>query len=378
MLPDPANPYPDESPRTSVFKFGPFVTGLVSIAATFVLASFVSRKQNIADRSTSATAASVADETRSQVAAKDVEPPEKSNPAIPLTGASDPSTKSKPFLIDIKPSFIDYSTLVISVLSLIVTIVIAFFAYKINFNQANSLKAQSDAAEAQADAAKAQANAADDEVNIKFIEEFRERIDELSLPTDDPKQPDYDANLMRKSLAVIALAQYGDRALSALKMALEAKNPVLRNGAVQVLAQMLANRGDTSRPTVFTALLQYFDDGDVFMRVEVLRCFVKISGSLSADEVMRAKETFRKHIVPDADLSEKFDDEVLLNEAAMFFGNKPSCDAKLFLLAIAKNQSCEEETRKQARNSLRFSANEQCELPPEVKEQIDSILGIKR
>src|SRR5262249_5379554 len=129
---------------------------------------------------------------------------------------------------------------------------------------------------------------------------------------------------------------------------------------------------------VFLALLQYFDKGDVFMRVEILKCFVKVSRRFSDVEAKSAKDTFRKHIFPDADLSERFDDQILLIEAAKFFGNWPSCDSKEFLLAIAKNSSCGDGPREQARNSLRVVANDPCEVSPELKEQINAVLEIKR
>jgi hypothetical protein len=381
MVLDPANPQPDESATKSLQTFGALVPGLVSIAATLALALLVSRTRKKNEASLpDTTASNIETNAGAQITvAKGPDATKKSEPDSPVTVVLNPSIPSQPFPIDIKPNGIDYGGLIIGIVSLVVTLYLANLAAGINQSLATSAQAQANAAAAQATAAKAQAAAADDEVNTKFIQEFRERINELSLPTEDPDDSDYDANLMRKSLATIALAQYGERALPALKMALEAKDSRLRDGAVDVLAQMLSNQDAKSREKVFSALMEYFAKGNLFIRVEILKTFIKAFSGLSDTEVKTAKDIFRKHIVPDADVSEtRSESELLLIEAAQFFGNSPSCDSAEFLLAIAKNQSCGNGPQEQARNSLRAVAKNSCDLRPELQEQIEAVLGIKK
>jgi len=374
MVLDPANPQPDESATKSLQTFGAVVPALVSIAATLALALLVSRtsKKNEASLP-DMTASNIEANAGAQVTVANNPPTtERSEPTTPTTVVLNPSIQSQPFPVDIKPNFIDYGGLVIGIVSLLVTFYLAIVAARINQSLATS-------ADAQARAAAAQATAADDDVNTKFIQEFRERIHELSLPTEDPDDRDYDANLMQKSLATIALAQYGERALPALKMALEAKDSRLRDGAVDVLVQILSNQEAKSREKVFSALLEYFAKGNLFMRVEILKTFVKAFSGLSDSDVKTANDIFRKHIIPDADVSEtRSESEILLIEAAQFFGNSPSCDSAEFLLAIAKNQSCGNGPREQARNSLRAVAKNPCNLRPELQEQIEAVLEIKK
>jgi len=374
MVLDPANPQPDESATKSLQTFGAVVPALVSIAATLALALLVSRtsKKNEASLP-DMTASNIEANAGAQVTVANNPPTtERSEPTTPTTVVLNPSIQSQPFPVDIKPNFIDYGGLVIGIVSLLATFYLAIVAARINQSLATS-------ADAQARAAAAQATAADDDVNTKFIQEFRERIHELSLPTEDPDDRDYDANLMQKSLATIALAQYGERALPALKMALEAKDSRLRDGAVDVLVQILSNQEAKSREKVFSALLEYFAKGNLFMRVEILKTFVKAFSGLSDSDVKTANDIFRKHIIPDADVSEtRSESEILLIEAAQFFGNSPSCDSAEFLLAIAKNQSCGNGPREQARNSLRAVAKNPCNLRPELQEQIEAVLEIKK
>ena len=375
MLPDPAKPQPGKSPRDSAQQSGSIGRGLVSIATTLAIAILVHRINKKNARSSPQTTISKGEaDPEAALVAKDLTTLKNSDP-LPLVAESKPPIQREPYAIDIRSNFVDYGGLFVSFLSLIATVAIAFLAYQINWTQtqilgkqAEATTAQAVAAKAEADAVKVQSAAADDEVNIKFIEEFRERIRELSLPTDDENKPDYDENYMRKSLAIIALAQYGERVLPALKMTLESSDGLLRAGAVGVFAQMLKNQSDKeSREKIFSELLALFDEGDAFMRVEILKCFVILKKGFSDEEIHRAKVIFKKHIFPNADLTEKPNEEQeILIEATKIFDSWPSPDSTEFLLAVLKNQSCHEDgPRTQAINNLSDVDKHTRDLTPE-------------
>lgn len=342
MLPGPTkHPSTDGPPRDSVEKTGALMAGFLSIVVV-AIAILVRRnnEQNtevVPDTLLSSREARPDAQQPFDIAAKNP------GPDLVPSDVSKPSIQSKPVAIDIKSNLVDYGGLLISLLSLAATVFIAIFAYEISLSQAKSQETQS--------------AAATDEVNIRFVSEFRERISELSLP-EDPTKPEYEDNLMRKSLATIALAQYGKRVLPVLNMSLKARDPAIREGATVVLAQMLSNRTDQeSREFVFSKLLQYFEEDNSSLRVGILKCFVILYKGLSDTEVDRAKVVFKKHVPPDADLSDKLNEQDVLIEAAKFFGNWPSRDSTLFLLDVVKNQSCKDGPREQAINYLHVVAN---------------------
>jgi hypothetical protein len=148
-------------------------------------------------------------------------------------------------------------------------------------------------------------------------------------------------------------------------MTLRAKDPLLRDSAAEVLAHMLPNhKGKQSRVVMFSELLKFFDEDDALLRLGILKCFVLMYKELSDEEVTQAKAVVKKHILPDADLSEQTDKQDVLVEAAKFFGNWPSSDSAAFLLAIVKNQSCGDGPRAQAINYLAEVVNGAGDLAP--------------
>jgi hypothetical protein len=193
MLPDPANPRPDNQEKS-----GTLVPGVISIGITLAVAILAHR---LAKKANTLPDNSISDgQAESQPGVLDIATTGNPIRDLEQTAASKPTIQRAPFLIDIHRSRVDYAALGISFLSLVATVVIAIFAGLINWKQAEIL-------EKQAKSLEVQSAAATDEVNISFVEEFRERLTELSLPTDDPNKPGYEENLMRKSLATIALAR---------------------------------------------------------------------------------------------------------------------------------------------------------------------------
>jgi hypothetical protein len=286
MLPDPAKPQTDEPSGHVLQKADMLVPGLGFIALTLAISLLAHRRNQQRTRVPPDTS-----EARRPAESQAGPPPEvvsseNSDSDLTQNSESIQSGQPQPFAIDIKSNRVDYGGLVVSVLSLGATVIIALFAYWINLNQAKSLEVQSNAATIQSNAAIVQADAATAEVNIRFVEEFRERIRELTLPTDDSNDENYEENLMRKSLAIIALAQYGEGVLPALKMTLRAKDPLLRDSAAEVLAHMLPNhKGKQSRVVMFSELLKFFDEDDALLRLGILKCFVLMYKELSDEEV---------------------------------------------------------------------------------------------
>jgi hypothetical protein len=231
------------------------------------------------------------------------------------------------------------------VASLALTGVIAYYAHGISKNQADSME---------------------DEINLRLVEEFKKHLTDLTLSEvpEDPTDPDVEKNKKqnveirrKKLLASIALAQYGERVLPALKMSLASEDPLVREGAAVVAKRMLEEK--QLRQTVFAKLLEYFDDPS--MRLTVLEFFVGLH-HLSDEEVDKASSKFQQHVSPDADYKNKprHEQDVLL-EATKFFANSPSRNSAHFLLAVAKNTTCEDDPREQALNFL----------PPAVKKAKD-------
>src|SRR6185312_10226880 len=89
-------------------------------------------------------------------------------------------------------------------------------------------------------------------------------------------------DLRKKRLTAITLAQYGDRALPALKMSLSVDEPDIREGAAVVVAQMLSDTtlrpmvvapvplNTSLRQTVLSKLNEYFDENNTDLRIGVL------------------------------------------------------------------------------------------------------------
>lgn len=371
MLPDPAKPQLEEPPKRLVQKPGTLVPGLGFIAFTLAFALLTHRRNKKHSELLPDTSVSRNPVEPQATAPVNVAAFENSDSSLAQAAESKLPNQSKPFKIDIKSNLVDYGGLIVGFLSLAATVAIAVYASLINQKQTKILEVQSNAAITQSNAAIVQAEAATDEVNIRFVEEFRERIRELTLPTDNSNDENYEENFMRKSLAIIALAQYGERVLPALKMALKARDPLLRDSAADVLAHMLSNHKDKpSRVVVFSALLKYFDENDADLRLGILKCFVMMYKELSIEEVTNAKATVKKHILPDADLTDRLNDQKVLIEAAKFFGNYPSSDSTAFLLAIVKNQLSGDGPRTQAINYLPDVVKGAQDLTPEQRADV--------
>lgn len=264
---------------------------------------------------------------------------------------------SSALTVNIKRDYLrDVGTLLVA----IAAVVIAVLAYMVNRKQAESLDIQSRAADRTAEAAT-------DEANIKFIEEFRKHLVELTLP-DDPQKPDYEDNRRKKTLAAITLAQYGKRALPALKMSLTVEDDLIRDSAAVVVVQMLTDK--ELRATVFSELLKYFDENNVSLRAGVLECLVVLYRDLTPTELGLVKAKLRQHISPDSDYSGKLQEQDVLLRSAKFFGNWPSRDSTHFLLAVAKNHTCGNDPREQAMNYLPSAVKGAKELSREQSEAL--------
>lgn len=243
----------------------------------------------------------------------------------------------------------DYGALLTGIASVAATVVLAILALEINRQQAKSLQVQSDAAQ--------------EEVNVKFIEEFRKHLSDLTLPED--KQ-----NLTQKTLAAISLAQYGARALPALRMSLAVEDEDIKDGAAVVIVQMLTQTD--LRQEVLSKLRDYFDENNSSLRVGVLNCYVTMNRALNEKEFDDAKTKITQYVDPSADYSGKPEEQRVLLEAVNFFSSWPRRNSRDFLLAVARNGTCGDEPREGAINYLpmiTISANDLSHLEREASKK---------
>jgi hypothetical protein len=232
---------------------------------------------------------------------------------------------------------------------LIATVVIAYFGYAISKQQV--------AAELE------QSKAAEEEVNVKFIEEFKNHLGEL-MPASSSDEDVTNEDLRKKRLTAITLAQYGDRALPALKMSLSVDESDIREGAAVVVAQMLSDTSlrptvvaqavsETSlRQTVLSKLKEYFDENNTGLRIGVLECYLTINTGLTATEFEEARKKITDHVNPAADYTNKPQDQRVVLWAVKFFSYWPRSTVKDFLLTVARNTTCNDETREGVLNLL--------------------------
>lgn len=348
MLLDPAKPpQPDEPLGDLVPKSANLIPGLVSVAVTVVMAILVHRIKKNSENSLDAPK-SLPSEAKLPIKTHKNLPPD-SRQAREKTTIQLSHLPSSILPIDIKRDKLrDYGGLALAIASLLLSLVIAYFAYGINKNQLEAMQ---------------------EDVNVKFVDEFKKNLADLTLPelTEDSTESDYreenrkinQENRRKKFLASVALAHHGERALPALKMSLMAEDHTIRKGAAVVVLRMLAEK--KLRATVHSRLLEYFDESNPFLRLGVLECFVMLYNDLSVEEFNEASGKFRQHVLPGANYSGMPHHENVLLEAVNFFANWPSRDSTMFLLAVAKNTTCVSDTREQASNYL----------PPAVKKARD-------
>ncbi|HEX2268432.1 MAG TPA: hypothetical protein VHH35_02815 [Pyrinomonadaceae bacterium] len=371
MLPDPAKPQL-QPPRDSVQKFstiGSVATVGVAVATVILIRLLKGKINNSVE-----TIAPLAGEpaVNSDVATNAVQntaghalakTPESKPPPIQIA-----TYPSGVLPIDIKRDKLrDYGALILAVASLALTGLIAYYAHGINKNQAASME---------------------EEINLRLVDEFKKHLADLTLSevSEDLTDPDVEnkkkqnVEIRRKKLlASIALAQYGERVLPALKMSLASEDPLVREGAAVVAKRMLGDK--QLRQTVFAKLLEYFDDPS--MRLTVLEFFVGLYNGLTDQEVNEASSKFKQHVTPDADYKTKprHEQDVLL-EATKFFANSSSRNSAYFLLAVVKNTTCEDDPREQALNFLPqavkeakdFSPDEQGALQKQVIADLEKLL----
>jgi hypothetical protein len=204
-----------------------------------------------------------------------------------------------------------------------------------------------------------QAKATQEGVRLDFIKEFRERLGELI--DNDQK------NRTRRNLAAIALAQYGEGALPALKMSLAASDDHVQKGAAVVVIQMLSEK--SLRATVLNRLREYFDENKAPLRVGVLECYVMLN-DLDETELREAKGSIRKYVDPSANYSEKPQEQRVLLGAAKFYSTWPSRDSAEFLLAVARNRTCDDASVEQAINYLPSVTNGAADVSAEGRESL--------
>jgi hypothetical protein len=242
----------------------------------------------------------------------------------------------------------DYGALITGLASLVITIIIALLASSISTKQNQIL-------DRQAEAAIAQAKTAEDEINEKFIEEFKNHLNDLTLGSTSE-------NLRKKRLAAITLAQYGERALPALKISLAVNEEDIREGAAVVVAQMLSDKSvrgsDPSKPqkplraSVLSKLQDYFDEDNAPLRVGVLECYITINTGLTDDEFEQARKKVSQYVNPWANYANKPEQQRVLLWAVKFFGYWARRSSKDFLLAVTSNTTCGDDAREGALNYL--------------------------
>ena len=239
----------------------------------------------------------------------------------------------------------DFGGLLTGLASVAVTVVIAILAQQISQKQTESMVEQ--------------AKATQEGVRLDFIKEFRERLGELI--DNDQK------NRTRRNLAAIALAQYGEGALPALKMSLAASDDHVQKGAAVVVIQMLSEK--SLRATVLNRLREYFDENKAPLRVGVLECYVMLN-DLDETELREAKGSIRKYVDPSANYSEKPQEQRVLLGAAKFYSTWPSRDSAEFLLAVARNRTCDDASVEQAINYLPSVTNGAADVSAEGRESL--------
>ena len=240
----------------------------------------------------------------------------------------------------------DFGALLTGLASVAVTVVIAILAQQISQKQTESMVEQ--------------AKATQEGVRLDFIKEFRARLGELI----DNNQ----TNRTERNLAAIALAQYGEGALPALKMSLAASDDSVQKGAVVVVIQMLSEK--SLRGPVLKKLREYFDENNASLRVGVLECYVMLNHGMDEPELREAKDSIRKYVNPSANYSGKPEEQRVLLGAAKFYSNWPSRDSAEFLLAVARNRTCDEDSVEQAVNYLPSVTNGAMDVTAEGREAL--------
>jgi hypothetical protein len=247
----------------------------------------------------------------------------------------------------------DFGALLTGLASVAVTVVIAILAQQISQQQTKISQQQTKSMEEQA-------KATQEGVRLDFIKEFRERLGEL---IDNDQN-----NRTRRNLAAIALAQYGEGALPALKMSLAASDDQVQKGAALVVIQMLSEK--SLRGLVLNKLREYFDENNAFLRVGVLECYIMLNRGLDEPELREAKSSIRKYIDPSANYSGKPQEQRVLLGTAKFYSNWPSRDSVAFLLAVARNRTCDDASVEQAINYLPSVTNGAADVTAEEHEAL--------
>ena len=169
-----------------------------------------------------------------------------------------------------------------------------------------------------------------------------------------------------KTIAAIKLAEYGEQALPAVKMALGADDLRLRSGAAAVLQQMYRAPEKVERTDLLSKVLEWNDKTkNPFLHRGVLEWLVEMKSQLSDEESQRVFERVSSNLEVDfgatAENCAKQDGEFALQAAIFLYtwSLKKSRDLVMGMLkhCIATDQPYES-AREQAANTLPMIARQ--------------------
>lgn len=207
----------------------------------------------------------------------------------------------------------DIGPFITGIASAVIAGLVLYYGYQFNDRQAKTQAGQAETAKA--------------ELRLKVLTQFSSSIAELNSQDE-----------RTKTLAAIRIAQYGEEALPPIKLALGVEQSNIRRGAAEVIYEMF--QGNTiEHEKLFAFLQEYIRSKNQYLRRGVLECFVRMEQDLDKEEGERAVKIIVDNIDPAARCS-KDEDNQILTQAAVFFGNWPHPNSKDFLLKVASNRDC--------------------------------------
>jgi len=127
----------------------------------------------------------------------------------------------------------------------------------------------------------------------------------------------------QRTLAAISLAEYGEDALPAVRMALGVADPAIRTGAVKVVSYMFQS-GRVERDVLVERLKEYFDAKNPYLHRAVLSCFFSTQSQLSIEEVDWVLTRVRGELADMLPGQYKQEDFDFVKGAYLFAGKSPN------------------------------------------------------
>ncbi len=212
------------------------------------------------------------------------------------------------------------------------------------WKQGNIQKVLADASKTQAEASQLQANT-----------QARQYEDDLSKLRADIFREILDGDIRKKSGALMALAEHGDKTLPVIGQALSIELDNLHENMAEVVYHLfhledVDSKKAGMRQKLFDDLIKYMQSKDARLQEGALVCLIRLEPDLNDDNRRQVVVGYLiKHFAPQTycrDTRVK-----AMQKAAHFLGLSPDADTRAFLLQIAATGSCGE-ARRQAVVSL--------------------------